>query len=511
MDDPPGGSPTVGASGGRPLPLSSASGQRPQGAAAEFEAEVSSLRPGGTPPRPAQLGGSRLSRRQRLVRVGALVALVAAALLALTAPVYGPALRALLSPHLPPPLVIHVARDGLGCVNDVAWPPDGRALAVAGSTTGCAGDGYLPGQINLYDARSGRLLARARPDATVLAALHAALPAVPLAPQVGDPDLLLSYGTAIWSPDGRTLAVAIFAVSNPSKGGAVVDGLLLLDRDGTHPRVLMHVGDADAPTSLIAWDLVQGAPVVGTGAARAAAYVWGSGGALSAVAALGDDPRFPAVAPPGPIGNPDGGRSFTTWQPGYLVQTPTANGAPAAEPYTWYSDFFAWSPDGRYLAPTPLIEALVVPIYPDSTPFPQGPSGEVQTGVTVSASLAATQTPPPGALQPSFPFVRARDQAMNTLVQTQLVGSTYGWALAWRPDGRVLAAFGPRVGASPPVTLYDSATGHALATLAPVRDAGHIAPPHIDVLRWSSDGTRLLLYSQIFGTICLWRLAQLPA
>ncbi len=77
-------------------------GDHPPDAAPGFEAEVSSLRHNGSPLRAAELGGPRLSRRQRLVRVGGLVALVAAALLALTAPVYGPSLRALLTPHAPP-------------------------------------------------------------------------------------------------------------------------------------------------------------------------------------------------------------------------------------------------------------------------------------------------------------------------------------------------------------------------------------------------------------------------
>lgn len=511
MDDAPTDAAAVGAtapSGERPLLLLPAPGGLLADTAPGFEAEVSSLRPNGTPPRRMELGGPRLSRQQRLLRVGALVALVGAALLTLTAPVYGPTLRALLTPHTPPPLVIHVVRDGLGCVNDVAWSPDGRTLAVAGSYFGCGGDGYLPGQINFYDTRSGRLIARVHPDTAVLAALHAAIPAVPLAPEIGNPDLLLTYGAAIWSPDGGELAVALFIEPNPRNGGLPLDGLLLVDRSGEYPRVLLYASGAAGPAGLVAWDLAKGAPVVGSGAAEAAAYLWGSGGALSAIAALGDDPRFPAVAPPGPIGNPDGGSSFTAWQPGYLIQTPTASeGAAAPEPYLWYSGFFAWSPDERYLALVPQVEALVVPIYPDSTPLPQGPFGEVQTGVGV----AAGGTPPPGATQPTFPYVRARDQAMSDLAGTQFTDTYDGWALAWRPDGRVLAAFGPRAGASPSITLYDTATGHVLATLAPVRDAGNLAAGNSDVLRWSPDGTRLLLYSPIFGTICLWGSAQLPA
>ena len=501
MDSGPPDAPPTGAT--------APAGDRLLDAAPGFEAEVSSLRPHGAPPRHAELGGPRLSRRQRLMRVGALTALVAAALLTLTAPLYGPSLRALLTPHAPPPLVIRIARDGLGCVQAVVWSSDGRTLAVAGSDLGCGDGAYLPGQINLYDARSGRLLARWHPDAAVLAALHATIPSVPLAPQTGGSDLLSSYDQALWSPDGQSLAVTLFIVPNPQAGGTPVQGLLLLDRDGTHPRVLLHAWSRSAP-DLVAWDLAQSAPVLGTAPADAAAYVWGSGGALSAVAALGNDQRLPAVAPSGPIGDPDGGGSFTAWQSGELLQSASlaTDSTPLPEPYLWFTSFLAWSPDGRYLSVVPRNEALVVPIYPDTTQLPTGAFGEVQTGVAVAA---AAETPPPGALQPALPYVRARDRAMSDLAQTQLSGSNGGWALAWRRDGRVLAAFGPRTGAVPPLTLYDTATGREMGALEPVSDAGNLLAGQNDILRWSPDGTRLLLYSSGLGTICIWGPAQLPA
>lgn len=496
-------------------PFVEAPGERPPEPVPELEAEVSSLRPGDSPPRRAELGGPRLSSRQRLLRVGVPVALLAVVLLALTAPAYGPVLRALLTPHTPPPLVIHVARDGLGCVRDVAWSPDGRTLAVAGSNLGCGNGGYLPGQINLYDARSGRLLARLHPDGAVLATLHAALPAIPLAPSIGDPDLLFSYGAALWSPDGRSLAVTLFAVPNPRSASASEDGLLLLDRDGTHPRVLLRAASigAGAPSNVIAWDLLRGQPVLGDPPAEAAAYVWSSGGMLAAIGVLGHDLRDVAAAPTGPVGNPDGSEGFTGWQPGELDQTaPLAvDSTPLPEPYLWSTLFAAWSPDGRYLSIAPHIQALVVPLAQGGAQ-----ADSIQAGASLSTAGATTgatptATPPPGALQPNFPYIRARDAAMSDLARTPLPNSNGGWALAWRPDGRMLAAFGPRSGSTPPITLYDTATGRRLRTLAAVRDAGQLVAGPRDILRWSADGQRLLLYSTIFGTICLWGPNQLPA
>lgn len=57
-------------------------------------------------------------------------------------------------------------------------------------------------------------------------------------------------------------------------------------------------------------------------------------------------------APPGPIGNADGGTSFSIWQAGWADLTTQNGNGPShvSGVYTWSTYFAAWSPDGHYLA-----------------------------------------------------------------------------------------------------------------------------------------------------------------
>jgi WD40 repeat protein len=74
-------------------------------------------------------------------------------------------------------------------------------------------------------------------------------------------------------------------------------------------------------------------------------------------------------------------------------------------------------------------------------------------------------------------------------------------AVAWSPDGRILAAYA----VGKPVTLYDAATGRKLLSLPP--------PPRqiflqgiVGILRWSPDSSSLLLSGEEWGAVALWRL-----
>jgi WD40 repeat protein len=82
--------------------------------------------------------------------------------------------------------------------------------------------------------------------------------------------------------------------------------------------------------------------------------------------------------------------------------------------------------------------------------------------------------------------------------QLQAVKTTL--AFAWSPNGRVLADYG----AGKRVDLYDCTTGHKLA---PFTLQSQYAAPSAEAvtLRWSPDGSHLLLSSVASGLVSLWK------
>jgi hypothetical protein len=294
------------------------------------------------------------------------------------------------------------------------------------------------------------------------------------------------YWQVAWSPIGRRLALAFFFMV-PTHQPPTGAGLLLLDGDGGHPHVLLQP-QATAWSVAQEWDLVRGTPLqvvpsASSGAfATALAYRWGAGGTLVPDGILSQDRVLPAP-PRGPVGNPDGGTSFTLWQPGAVFR---AGAAPASVLYGFGTGFSAWSPDGRYLI----------------------------LGLNPAGVLVPVGQPPPSRqdLDPHpsapLPFAPMRDSALQ-VASNELLNPFF---VAWRPDGRVLAAYKSHrdQGSGNGVVLYDCATGQRLATLplpmTPLSLAGIEAS-----LRWSPDGSRLLLSSAQWGLVVLWGPDQLPA
>jgi WD40 repeat protein len=73
-------------------------------------------------------------------------------------------------------------------------------------------------------------------------------------------------------------------------------------------------------------------------------------------------------------------------------------------------------------------------------------------------------------------------------------------AFAWSPNGRVLANYG----AGNRVDLYDCPTGHQLTSFT--LRSKYAAPSAFSVaLRWSPDGSHLLLCSVALGLVSLWK------
>lgn len=430
-------------------------------------------------------------------------------------------------------LKIQPEGDGLQCPHDISWSPDGREIAVlgtdgqkvvdtgsAGSTcpslaptliTQSSGSAHVPGLINIYDASAGRLLAQIRPDAKVVPTIHVPTAYLSYAQaqdkQFGWTTNLfdVNYTHVLWSHDGQRLAVTftVFVPSgpppadpNPENGGqppstpgTTLDGVVVFPLHGGTPQVLT----TPETSTYTAWNLATGtrltvpatAGPTGTSSATgsttstvlpAASYQWSADGSLVAQPLPASTTPTQSLAP---VGNPDGGTSFTLWQPGLLTYT--------SNEYVWQTDIAAWSPDDRYL-----IQRLAynAPLAQDTGSTPSLPIRD--TGLS-AATVLARQNP----FEIITPVVPAGGPSPHS-----------GVFMAWRPDGRVLAVDARTADGS--VVLYACASGKQDAILTPYSDnttTTGFREGDENVLRWSPDGSRLLLLDTQLGTLTIWRVA----
>src|SRR5262249_5396275 len=143
----------------------------------------------------------------------------------------------------------------------------------------------------------------------------------------------------------------------------------------------------------------------------ALAYQWGTDGTLVPETLLTDN-QVPVAPQPGPVGNPDGSTSFSIWQPG-LAHVISLGGSFRA--YAWSTDFAAWSPDGRYLVDGLGLSGLLQPperLFPTDIAF------------VVSRMVHA-------------PLLPAHDATFLQVIRAAT-------AMAWSPNGRLLAAYSAR-------------------------------------------------------------------
>jgi hypothetical protein len=242
-------------------------------------------------------------------------------------------------------------------------------------------------------------------------------------------------------------------------------------------------------------------------------YQWGANGALLPLTPLTAQAP-PTISPAGPIGNPVGGNSFSIWQPGvaaygsYALPSQGPPEAPltyAAAPnlYLWYSQFGAWSPEGRYLLTSAFSGGRVAV-----------PNQPAPTAATLAKAHAAT-----------LPVLSTRDATLGSLFSPTSPGTGDLATLqfvAWSSDGHLAAVltddeFSQQAGADvthPAVTVSVSATAHALASLKPQTNfpsATDNILGHQNIwLQWSPDGKHLLLLDNRIGTLTIWNPASLP-
>lgn len=368
------------------------------------------------------------------------------------------------------------------CLMDTTWSPDSKQVAVLGYRQDCAKEKAEPGLVALYDARSAKPVGQVQPDGPIVRALT---------PRSSG-HAVIYYHNILWSPDGGRLGIT-FVVALPE---TALDGVLLIDTHGTHAQVLLQ---PEMNYSYLVWDLEDGQPAQlakvpplssawMTNTVPALTYRWGANGTLIPGTKLSSTIASPAP-PPGPIGNADGGTSFSIWQAGWADLTTQNGNGPSHVPgvYTWSTYFAAWSPDGRYLAQVLYLAGrLSVPGQPP-----------VSHRTLVDFQMER------------LPLLPVRDLGLKQILQTFLVSAgpagTSGVAVSWRPDGRVEAANDT----SSSVDLYDAATGRHLVSLRAPLNASYLYGLVV-VVRWSPDGSHLLIAGSEWGPATLWGPGQLP-
>lgn len=383
------------------------------------------------------------------------------------------------------PLAVDLSALGFACPSNAAWSPDGGRLAVLAHAGGGCGTQTLA--IVALDARTGHELA-ARPLDTA------------------DEGLIFA-----WTPDGSAIAYQQYVPG--ATAGEVVPTLVIWPLAGA-PRTIRAAPHALALAGYFVWDLRQGT-LIGTPAEdlpAALAYRWTADGSI-----VPDKAAVPAAHGAGYTGSPtttSGAATFSRWQPGAIVPiTPGIGQPPTAQTYQSVTDL--WSPDGRYLATRVSLRAELA--APDGGPAPALPDGVCRFAANRVLCAAGPLASPDAA----FAAIRAAADGGTHLAgsQGQGTGPTQ-WdpvSVAWRPDGKVVAAILPDQGfdganARVQVSLYRTADATLIGTVSVDHPHGSgwlqgvVAP----LTFWSPNGDRLALLDYGDSRVVLWDADHLP-
>ena len=391
--------------------------------------------------------------------------------------------------------ILFLEQNTLRCLVDTAWSPDNQRIAVLGYGVDCQQrtSQYVPGLVNVYDGHSAKLLAHVHPDAAILSTLKKQLKQ--FAGKQAPP--FIYYQNMLWSPDGHNLALLFYAETSTTPTAPRIDGVFLLGKDDKQ-RVFLRQETLKEAKSYprVRWDIHQGVATVvpnpaftvnSTGVisiSSSLSYHWGAGDVL--VPDTQTENASPSATALSPVGNPDGDSSFSIWQPGQIYYITRGENGSLYVPgvFVWQTVFPAWSPDGRFLVKELVTEVRLE--VPDQKSL--GPQALKDLGVDY------------------LPVLQVHNKALVQVLHilSSLPDTNISINVSWRPDGRVLA-----MDNAGHVDIYDCATGRKLASLVPATPLDRLNSIR-DVLRWSPDGTHLLLSSTDWGPMQLWGPGQLP-
>ena len=388
--------------------------------------------------------------------------------------------------------------NGIACLFDSAWSPDSAYVAFLGYEKDCVYGShvYERGLLAVYSGLTGKLVRLLSPDSAIFSALHTHFPTVHSA-------LNIYYGSVLWSPDKHSIALT-FSMGLPTliplANGNIV-GVAMVDNSSGHVQVMMSTHPNNSLP--VEWDLQkqQELPPVpipslippvdyGTGIPVISAYTyrWGPNGTLVPEFISGHYFPLPRSRQGklliGHVGNPDGDRYFTIWQPGIGMLDAQDSKGNSYTPgvFTWNTNFAAWSPDEHYLISSVDLQGRLQ--VPDQT----------APGSSTLAKLHLDHLP-------NFPV---RDTALHHLLLT-LSSSTFNIVVAWQPAGLVLAAYDYGM---VDLDIYDCVTGNEVASLV-LPDLLRTDLSGTTTLRWSPDGTRLLLFDSQLSSVTIWNVSKI--
>ncbi|HEX8997612.1 MAG TPA: hypothetical protein VF812_16415 [Ktedonobacterales bacterium] len=453
-------------------PLTSGSGESQPGSTSPFATRLDA------PPRsPWRRIGSTLSVLAVIVVIGVVVANILGVLRLNTRPMPATVLR------------LNPIGDGLSCVTEIAWSPNGKLVAAMGNTVRCGGSAQnsQTGTVYLYDAHSGKLTAQLHPDAAVFKA-YAVQQYIAANPTAARGVTSLLYAGMTWMPDSRALVFQFSLESSPSAGSEsivmIVNGILSLSiKDSAASSVWLNAIQPNPNLPFVNWDLTTGGTSQSPMPAAATAYRWGADGQLI--------PDNSSSA--GPVGAPNSGDRFTIWQSGVLeyaerAPDPQTSSTADVQDVMWNTNLSPISPDGRYFYG-------YFPAYGSLTP----PSTQ---------HVFARER-----------RIAPRDKALLALAQ-QMTQDAHPTTfthmfVTWRPDGRYLAALpanakAPALASAFTVSIYDTTTGKLIKQLTPSLAGLQPGAAGVETLAWSPDGAHLLLSDNFYGSITIWGPDQLP-